>query len=80
MPILQFRNTQTGEIIEENVKISEYDDYKSMNPHLERYFDSVPNIIGGVTKESGSLPDGFKDKLKEMKARHPLSSGVDHLI
>ena len=79
MPTYTFRNTETGEEFEEFLQISQLSNYKHSNPHLEQIV-GTPNIIGGLTKESGSLPDGFKDKLKEMKKKHPLASGVDHLI
>ena len=37
-------------------------------------------IIGGVSTSSGNLPEGFKDTLREMKKKHPLSTGVDNFI
>jgi hypothetical protein len=35
-----FRNIETEEIIEMNMRLSEYDDFKENNPHLERYYDA----------------------------------------
>ena len=61
------------------MKISELDDYKSNNEHLEHVI-SAPGIIGGQTVSGGKLPETFKDNLREMKKKHPTSTGLDHLI
>jgi hypothetical protein len=39
MPTYKFRNTETGEVTEHMLKISELDQFKENNPTLERYFD-----------------------------------------
>lgn len=81
MPSYEFRDTITGEIFEKFLKFSELDDYKDSNPHIQRYFGTAPTLIGGIDNSSGGkLPDGFKDKLKEMKKKHPGAQGMDHLI
>lgn len=45
MPIYPLRNTETGEITEKIMKISEYEQYLIDNPNIVRYFDSAI-IIG----------------------------------
>jgi hypothetical protein len=47
MPIYQFRNKETEEVFEINLKISEYDDYMKENPNLERYYTTAPGITSG---------------------------------
>ena len=39
MPTYKFRNTETGEVTEHVMRISEFDTFKENNPTLERYFD-----------------------------------------
>jgi hypothetical protein len=43
--IYTFRNTETDEITDVTMRLSEYDEYVKTNPHLERYF-SVENFPG----------------------------------
>ena len=80
MPTYEFRDKSTGDVFSKMLKISELDDYKSNNPQHEQVISSAPKTIGGRTFSGGSLPEGFKDKLKDIKKKHPLSTGVDNLI
>jgi hypothetical protein len=41
---------------------------------------TAPSIIGGTSNDSGKLPEGFKDTLREMKKIHPHGKGADHLV
>ena len=38
------------------------------------------SVIGGTSMDSGKLPEGFKDTLREMKKIHPHGKGADHLL
>jgi len=42
--------------------------------------EKATTVIGGTSMDSGKLPEGFKDTLREMKKKHPLSKGADHLL
>ena len=42
--IYTFRNKETEEIIDITMKLSEYDDYVTNNPHMERYHGEPPSI------------------------------------
>lgn len=61
------------------LKLSELDDFKKNNPNLKQKL-TTGTIIGGVSTSSGSLPEGFKDTLREMKKKHPAATGINHLI
>ena len=78
MPIYNFKNEQ-GEVEQHYLKISELDEFKASNPNLTMLL-STPQLIGGVSTDSGKLPEGFKDKLREIKKKHPHANGVSHLI
>jgi len=43
MPLYDFRNKETGEIVEVKMSYKDYDDYLANNPHMERYH-SVENF------------------------------------
>jgi hypothetical protein len=45
MPTYQFLNSNTNEVEEHTMKMSELDKFKGDNPHLERYF-SAQNLPG----------------------------------
>jgi hypothetical protein len=48
--IYTFLNKNTNEVEEYIMKLSDYDDFKNNNPHLERYFspDSIPGFGDGM--------------------------------
>tara|TARA_B100000287_G_C20554416_1_gene749812 strand:- start:378 stop:608 length:231 start_codon:yes stop_codon:yes gene_type:complete len=71
MPNYDFKNTETGEIIEVCMSIHDLDKYKEENPHMERYFgNQVPKTMYGKPKQS----DGFKDVMSKIQAAHPKAN------
>jgi hypothetical protein len=73
-----FKNRKTGRIIEVQLKISEYDQYKKDHPELERYIDVAPAVSWeGKVFTSSSLDRGTDDTFKEVLAKigdkHPGS-------
>jgi len=79
MPTYLFYDTSEEKEIEVFMKISELDAFKENNPHLESKIGSS-NLISGRSLDSGRLPEGFKDRLRLIKEKHPRAGGVDHLI
>ena len=72
MPTYDFRNKETGEIIE-NVVMSmhDLDKYKEDHPELERYFgNQAPKVTYGLPKQS----DGFKEVMSKVQSAHPLAN------
>ena len=79
MPTYTLRNKKTGEAKEVFLSWSKLQEFLQENPDQEHIM-SAPSIIAGVDNSSGGrLPDGFKDILKDMKKKHPKSSGLNHL-
>ena len=73
MPTYTFRNTETGEIFEEVLRMSEYDSYKQSHPTHERYYDGTAPAMAyriGTPKS----PGGFKDVLNTIHERTPGST------
>jgi hypothetical protein len=71
VPTYQFRATDTGEIFEAYMRMSELDGYLEQNPNVQRYYDGQAASIGdpvrlGLRKVDG----GFKDILKRIKKNH----------
>ena len=76
MPVYSFRDTETDEVFDLMMSISDLDLYKAQHPTHERYFDSVPAIVSGVAIK-GKMDDGFKDVLSRISEAHPDSQLAD---
>lgn len=74
MPFYDFRNKDTGEIAEYNIRMADYDQFCNDNPNLERVFTKPPGIVdpirAGITKPHPALTD----KLKALKKAHKGST------
>ena len=72
MPKYDFRNKETGEIIE-NVVMSmhDLDKYKEEHPELERYFG---NQNTSATYGKPKSDDGFKEVMSKVQEAHPLAN------
>jgi hypothetical protein len=75
MPVYDFRNKDTGDIVTLTMKISEKQQYLQDHPNMESYFGDTQMNIGdpvrlGVRKVDG----GFKDVLQQVHARTPGSN------
>lgn len=66
MPTYTFRNKNSGDIEEHFMSIKSLDSFIENNPHLQKLIDSP-----GVTYGSPKVPDGFRDRLKEIKKNTP---------
>lgn len=71
MPTYEFRNKETGEIIERFMKISSKDQFLAENPHLEQTITTAPAFVGDhvVAKKD----TGFKEVLQKIHERTPGS-------
>lgn len=70
MPTYDFKNKETGEIIEVVVRIAEYDKFCEDNGHLERYYGpgSAP-LINADTIGNNPHRKGFKEVLNKIHQR-----------
>jgi hypothetical protein len=72
MPTYNFINQATGEVEEHFMSMSELDDFKKTNPHLDTIV-SAPAIVGGVSirnKES----DGMREVFSRIAEKNPGSN------
>lgn len=65
MPTYNFKNAETGDIIEVILRISQLDQFKAANPGLMQVLLAAPPLA----RDAGNLkPDnGFRDVLKSIK-------------
>lgn len=73
MPIYVFKNTETEEVFEDTMKISERETFLQENPHIQ----AVPTSCAfGDPMRLGIMKpdDGFKDVLRKAKNAHPLGT------
>lgn len=78
MPTYTFQDEQ-GVVYDKFMKMSEVDQHLKDNPtHVKCV--AAPSLIGGISMDSGRLPDGFKDKLRDIQKKHPRANGISHLV
>ncbi len=67
MPIYNFKNSETGEITETHLRISELDQFKEDNPLLSTVHLKAPALISGQKSALTMAGHGWKDHLKAIK-------------
>ena len=72
MPTYNFINQQTGEVEDHFMKISELDDFKKTNPHLDQMV-TAPAIVGGVSVRD-KQSDGMKEVFSRIAEKNPGSN------
>lgn len=71
MPTYEFRDTQTGEVIEKIMRIAEREQFLLDNPHLQQTITSAPAFAGDhitIKKDTG-----FKEVLQRIHEKTPGS-------
>lgn len=80
MPFYTFKDSDTNEVFEVQLKLSEYDDFLKENPTCSRYYDtdSFPGLVSGV---GGIKNDnGWKEVLSKVAEKHPASELGDKVL
>lgn len=69
MPQYEFKNSETGEVKELSLRISEYDEWKDNNPQWVRYHspDSAPKMVTGVKSTMSIAGKEWENKLSAIK-------------
>jgi len=82
--IYTFLNTNTGQVEEHTMRLSEYDSFKENNPHLQRHFssDSIPGLGDGMrmdTPGTGRADSTFEkyviNRIKESVPGNTIKAG-----
>lgn len=68
MPIYSLKNKETGEVFDKMMKISDYEQYLTDNPHIERYFESSATLGDsvrlGIKKPPADFMKGIVGRMK----------------
>jgi hypothetical protein len=68
MPTYNFRDIETGEVTEVMMKISELDEFKQKNPHLQQFLTKAPGLSSDGGGGGLKIDNGFNDVLNRIKA------------
>lgn len=71
MPIYTLKNTETDEIFDVMLKISEYEIYLKENPHIQRHFESANRFIDEIALGRKQPPPEFQRHIERMKQSIP---------
>jgi hypothetical protein len=82
MATYTFVNTTTGEVEEHVMRMTEYDNFKESNPHLERYFESAAAISynGRGDLSGGKTDNTWKEVLTKIAEQNPRSPLADRVL
>ena len=74
MPTYPVINKTTGETQELYMSMVEYDKWRKDNPEWDKDWNAgVASSVSGVGDFQDKLPDGFKDRLRNIKKHHPYA-------
>lgn len=75
--LYEMKNTETGEIFEICMKLSEYDDYLKNNPHVQRHHSKmvfIDSVMLGRTKPPKDFQEGVVERIKRSHKDHTIQS------
>lgn len=72
MPTYSFINQATGKVEEHFMPMSDLDDFKKTNPHLDKLV-TAPAIVGGVSIRD-KQSDGMKEVFSRIAEKNPGSN------
>ena len=74
MPLYSVKNYKTGEEKDLNMTISQYEEWRTANPEWEKNWQAkVASAVSEVGDYQNKLPQGFKDRLNNVKKHHPYA-------
>ena len=84
MPTYIFLNRNTNQLIEEVLRMSEYDAFVRKHPHLERYHDVSANLASQIIesrRKKIGFPPKSKPRAKVKKGSTPvIVYGIDYRV
>ena len=72
MPTYDFLNTETGEVEERFMSLSQREQFLKDNPHIQQMIGATATVSG--VSITGKVPDGFKEVLAKVSENHKQSS------
>jgi hypothetical protein len=77
MPTYTFRNKESGEEFTEIMSNAARETFLAENPHVEQLIVSGLGTVDSIRLGRQKPDGGFRDLLREMKKKHPLSKGIN---
>ena len=72
MPTYDFLNTETCEVEERFMSLSQREQFLKDNPHMQQMIGATATVSG--VSITGKIPDGFKEVLAKVSENHKQSS------
>jgi hypothetical protein len=76
MPLYDFKDTETGEIITKLMSISSREEFLESNPNIKAVILSAPQLISGTNLQA-KQESGWNDNLKRIADNHPGTALAD---
>ena len=74
MAIYAHKNLNSGEMNDLSMTLAEYEDWRDNHPDWDKDWQAgVADAVSGVGDYQDKLPDGFKDRLRNVKKHHPYA-------
>lgn len=72
-----FKNKETGEVIEKLLRISQLDEWKAENPDWEQVMLSAPGLVSDSKTPLKRAGTEWEDKLKRIKERSGKANTIN---
>tara|TARA_B100000941_G_scaffold245005_1_gene189357 strand:- start:392 stop:631 length:240 start_codon:yes stop_codon:yes gene_type:complete len=74
MPQYDVKNLKTGETKQLNLTIASYEQWREDNPDWDKDWQAgIASAVREVGDYQNKLPQGFKDRLNNVKKHHPYA-------
>ena len=74
MALYHVKNLKTGETKVLNLSLAKYEEWRENNPDWDKDWQAgIASAVSGVGDYQNKLPQGFKDRLNNVKKHHPYA-------
>ena len=74
MALYDVKNLKTGETKVLNLSLAKYEEWRENNPDWDTDWQAgIASAVSGVGDYQNKLPQGFKDRLNNVKKHHPYA-------
>jgi len=78
MPTYTFEDTNTGDVYEMTMRISERDEFVKDNPHMKQLITGAPMVVSGVSGHGQMKNDaGWNENMSRIAEAHPGTPFAD---
>ena len=75
MALYDVKNLKTGETKVLNLSLAKYEEWRENNPDWDKDWQAgIASAVSGVGDFQNKLPQGFKDRLNNVKKHHPYAN------